>query len=49
MSLSNECKVSAVAPVNLMEIYRGFVGTAPLILSHDFVWICVVGIMHLFS
>jgi len=49
VSFSNECKVGDVAPVHLVETYRGSVGIAPLILSYDFIWICVVGIMQLFS
>jgi hypothetical protein len=49
VSLSNESKVGDVAPVHLMEVYRSCVGIAPLILSQDFIWICVVGIMQLFG
>jgi hypothetical protein len=49
VSLSNKCKVGDVAPVHHMETYRGCVGIAPLILSHDFIWICVFGIMQIFS
>ena len=49
VSHSSECKVCAVAPVHLMETYRGCVVRAELILSHDFILIFVVGIIHLFS
>jgi hypothetical protein len=44
MSLSDECSVCAVAPVHLMETYRGCV--IRFALSHDFILIFVVGIMH---
>jgi hypothetical protein len=49
VSISDECNVCAVAPVHLMEIYSGCVIRAALIISHDFILICVVGIMHFFS
>ena len=38
MSLSNECTVSAVAPVHLMESYRAFIGIAPFIRTLDSEW-----------
>ena len=49
MSLSDVYKVCAVAFVHLMETYRGCVIRAALIVSHDFILIFVVGIMHLFN
>jgi hypothetical protein len=44
VSFINECKVGDFAPVQLMEIYRGCVGIAPLILTLDSVLSLVVSI-----
>jgi hypothetical protein len=44
VSLINECKISAVAPVHFMEICRGCVGIAPLILTLDSLLSLVVSI-----
>lgn len=49
MSLSNESKAGDVVPVHVVETYKGSVGVAPHILSHDFIRIYVVGIMQLFG
>jgi len=38
LSLSNECKDGGVAPLYLMETYRGCVGIAPVIRTLDSVW-----------
>jgi len=35
--IGNACEVVDVAPVQLMETYRGCVGRAALIISHDFI------------
>jgi hypothetical protein len=38
MSLSNVCKEGGVAPLHLMQKYRGCVGIAPLIRALFYLW-----------
>jgi len=49
VSLSKELVVGDVALLHLMETCIGCVGTSAPILKDDFILICVVGIMHVFS
>jgi len=49
VSLSKEFVVGDVALLYLMETCIECVGTSAPILKDDFVLICVVGFMHVFS